>query len=53
MIDRLRAGSKMKKFMVQMAFTFLISFFAVNVYAQESIKPLVPLSLKGIPPCTA
>jgi branched-chain amino acid transport system substrate-binding protein len=37
----------MKKFMAQMAFTFLISFFALNVFAQESIKLTVPLPLTG------
>jgi branched-chain amino acid transport system substrate-binding protein len=37
----------MKKFMAQMALTFLISFFAVNVFAQESIKLTVPLPLTG------
>jgi len=37
----------MKKFMAQMALTFLISLFAVNVFAQESIKLTVPLPLTG------
>ncbi len=37
----------MKKFMVQIAFAFLASFFAVNVFAQESIKLTVPLPLTG------
>ncbi|MFZ0930966.1 MAG: ABC transporter substrate-binding protein [Syntrophobacteraceae bacterium] len=37
----------MKKLIVQMAFTFLIGFFAVSVFAQESIKLTVPLPLTG------
>jgi branched-chain amino acid transport system substrate-binding protein len=45
--DRLTGGSKMKKFMVQVAFAFLISFFTVNALAQESIKLTVPLPLTG------
>lgn len=37
----------MKKFMVQMAFTFLIIFFTASVFAQELIKLTVPLPLTG------